>query len=54
VLTILSVIVEGKFAHTVREIVQEALNVVVRWAVNGVLNISPYKAVCSHLPIEGE
>jgi hypothetical protein len=26
------VIVQGKFAHTVREIMQEALNVVVKWA----------------------
>ena len=26
------IIVQGKFAHTVREIMQEALNVVVKWA----------------------
>jgi len=36
-------IVQGKFAHTVREIMQEALNVVVKWAVKECLNISPHK-----------
>ena len=30
------IIVQGKFAHTVREIMQEALNVVVKWAVKEV------------------
>jgi len=30
------IIVHGKFAHTVREIMQEALNVVVKWAVKRV------------------
>jgi len=30
------IIVQGKFAHAVREIMQEALNVVVKWAVNRV------------------
>ena len=37
------IIVQGKFAHTVREIMQEALNVVVKWAVKEGLNISPHK-----------
>ena len=37
------IIVQGKFAHTVREIMQEALNVVVKWAVREGLNISPQK-----------
>jgi hypothetical protein len=37
------IIVYGKFAHTIREIMQEALNVVVKWAVNEGLNISPHK-----------
>ena len=37
------IIVQGKFAHTVREITQEALNVVVKWAVKEGLNISPHK-----------
>jgi hypothetical protein len=37
------IIVQGKFAHTVREIMQEALNVVVRWTLNEGLNISPHK-----------
>jgi len=37
------IIVHGKFAHTVREIVQEALNVVVKWAVKEGLNINPHK-----------
>jgi len=36
-------IVLGKFAHTVREIMQEALNVLVKWAVKECLNISPHK-----------
>jgi hypothetical protein len=39
------IIVQGKFAHTFREIMQEALNVVVRWTVNEGLNISPHKTV---------
>jgi hypothetical protein len=37
------IIVQGKFAHTVREIMQEALNVVVKWTVKEGLNISPHK-----------
>jgi hypothetical protein len=37
------IIVQGKFAHTVREIMQEALNVVVKWTVKESLNISPTK-----------
>jgi len=37
------IIVQGKFAHTVREIMQEALNVVVKWAVKEGLNISIHK-----------
>jgi hypothetical protein len=36
------IIVQDKYAHTVREIMQEALNMVVRWAVNDGLNISPH------------
>jgi hypothetical protein len=36
-------LVHGKFAHTVREIMQEALNMVVKWAVKEGLNISPHK-----------
>jgi len=35
--------VQGKFAHTVREIMQKALNVAAKWAVKEVLNISPHK-----------
>ena len=35
--------VQGKFAHTVREIMQNALNVVAKWAVKEGLNISPHK-----------
>ena len=35
--------VQGKFAHTVREIIQDALNVVVKRAVKEGLNISPHK-----------
>jgi hypothetical protein len=35
--------VQGKFAHTVRELMQDALNVVVQWAVKEGLNISPHK-----------
>jgi hypothetical protein len=37
------IIVHGKFAHTVRDIMQEALNVVAKWAANEGLNISPHK-----------
>ena len=37
------IIVQGKFAYTVREIMQEALNVVVKWTVKESLNISPTK-----------
>jgi hypothetical protein len=35
--------VQGKFAHSVREIMQGALNVVDKWAVNDILNISSHK-----------
>jgi hypothetical protein len=37
------VIIHGKFAHTVREIMQEALNVVAKWSANEGLEISPHK-----------
>jgi hypothetical protein len=37
------IIVKGKFTHTVREIKQNVLNVVAKWAVKEVLNISPRK-----------
>jgi len=37
------IIVRGKFAHTAREIMQEALNMVFKWAVKEGLNISPHK-----------
>ena len=37
------IIVQGKFAYTVRELMQEALNVIVKWAVSEGLNISPHK-----------
>jgi retron-type reverse transcriptase len=37
------IIVHGKFAHTVRKIMQEALKVVVKWVANEGLNISPHK-----------
>jgi hypothetical protein len=36
------IVVQGKFAYTVRELMQEALNVVVKWAVREGLNISPH------------
>jgi hypothetical protein len=36
-------IVQGKFAHIVKELMQGALNVVVKWAVKEGLNISPHK-----------
>ena len=39
------IIVQGKHAHTVREIMQEALNVVVMWADKESLNISLHKTV---------
>jgi hypothetical protein len=37
------IIVQGKVAHTVREIMQNALNVVAKWVVKEGLNISPHK-----------
>ena len=39
------ILVQGKFVHTVREItsMQEALNVVAKWAVKEDLNINPHK-----------
>jgi hypothetical protein len=37
------IIVQGKFAHTVRELMEGALNVVVKWAVKEGLNISLHK-----------
>jgi hypothetical protein len=37
------IIVQGKFVHTVREIMQKALNVVVKWDAKDGLNISPHK-----------
>jgi hypothetical protein len=35
--------VHDKFAHTIREIMQEALNVVFKWAIKEGLNINPHK-----------
>jgi hypothetical protein len=37
------IIVQGKFAHTVSEVMQQALNVVVKWAEREGLTISPLK-----------
>jgi hypothetical protein len=37
------IIIQGRFAHTVREIMQNALNVVAKWVVEESLNISPHK-----------
>jgi hypothetical protein len=37
------VIVQGKFAHTVEALMQSALNVVVKWAVEEGLKIGPHK-----------
>jgi hypothetical protein len=38
------IIVQGKFPHTVRDIIQKkALNMVAKWAVKEGLNISPHK-----------
>jgi hypothetical protein len=37
------IIVQGKFAHSVREIIQSALDVVVKCAAKEGLNISPHK-----------
>jgi hypothetical protein len=37
------VVVQDKFAHTCGELMQSALNVVVKWAVKEGRNISPYK-----------
>jgi hypothetical protein len=37
------IIVQGKFAHTLRELMQDALSVMVEWAIKEGLNISPHK-----------
>jgi hypothetical protein len=37
--------VRGKFSHIVMEIIQEALNVLVKWALKEGLNINPHKTV---------
>jgi hypothetical protein len=37
------IIVQGKFAHTLRDVMQKGLNVVVKWAGKEGLNISPHK-----------
>jgi hypothetical protein len=37
------IIVQSKFVHTFREIMQKALNVVVKWAAKEGLNINPHK-----------
>ena len=38
------IIVQGKFIHTVKEIMQKVLNVVAKWAIKEGLNISPHKS----------
>ena len=38
------IMVQCKYTHTVRDVTQEALNVVIKWAANEGLNISPQKA----------
>jgi hypothetical protein len=38
------IIVQGKFEHTVRELMQSALDAVVNWVVKEGLNINPHKA----------
>ena len=42
------IIMQGKFAHTVREIMQNSLNVVAKWAEKEGLNISPHKTAMVH------
>jgi hypothetical protein len=39
------IIVQGKFTHTVRELMQDALNEVVKWTTKEGLSISPQKTV---------
>jgi hypothetical protein len=39
------IIVQGKFANTVRELMKIALNMIAEWAVKEDLNISPHKTV---------
>ena len=41
----IGIIAHGKFTYTVRNLMQEALNVVVKWAVSEGLNISPHNTV---------
>jgi hypothetical protein len=44
------IIVHGKFTHTVRDVMQQALNVVAKRAAKEGLNISPKKQLLFHLP----
>jgi hypothetical protein len=37
------IIIQGKFAHTIREIMQNTLNMVAKWAVKEGLNIRSHK-----------
>jgi retron-type reverse transcriptase len=40
---IIIIIVQGKFTHTVRELMQRSLDIVVKWAIKEGLNLSPHK-----------
>ena len=44
------IIVQGKYTHTVRDVMQQALNVVIKRAAKEGLNISPQKQPLFHLP----
>jgi hypothetical protein len=44
------IIVQGKYTHTVRDVMQQALKVVIKWAAKEGLNISPQKQLLFHLP----
>jgi hypothetical protein len=44
------IIVQCKFTHTVRHVMQQALKVVIKLAAKEGLNISPQKQLLFHLP----
>jgi hypothetical protein len=43
IITIIIITIQGKFAHTVRALMQRALNVVIKWANKEGIKISPHK-----------
>jgi hypothetical protein len=44
------IIVQCKYRHTVRDVMQKSLNVAIKWDAKEGLNISPQKQLLFHLP----